>query len=148
VEVERTDPFEFYNDQGIGLVCRWWDKPAAYIDQNTGGYVLWLLRTYVIITPFQVDQFGNARGVGTAEFSDHTSFVKLLEGNQHHLMARCWNDRVDFYVDGRIVAQRTTSSFPYSGNQKVGSMAGLMFLSGDVNTPAWIDNLTLSWGIP
>lgn len=96
VDVERTDPFEFYNDQGIGLVCRWWDKPAAYIDQNTGGYVLWLLRTYVIVTPFQVDEFGHALSVGTAEWSDHSSFIKLLEGTKHTLKARCWNDRIDF----------------------------------------------------
>ena len=143
VDVERFD----YN-QGIGLVCRWLDQPATYSDQNTGGYVLGILKTYVIVTPFSVDEFGNAQGVGTAEFADHTSFIKLLEGNKHHLMARCWNDLVEFYIDGKLVSKHNTSDFAYVGNNKVGSMVGLMFLGREVGSTAWIDNLTFSWGIP
>lgn len=143
VDVERRD-----YDQGIGLVCRWLDQPSTYSGQNTGGYVLWLLQTYVIVTPFSVDEFGNVQSAGTAEFSDHTSYVQLLEGTRHHLMARCWNELVEFYVDGELVSRHSTSDFPYMGNEKTGSMAGLMFLSGGPGSTARMDNLTFSWGIP
>lgn len=142
VDVERRD-----YDQGFGLVCRWSDQASTYSGQNTGGYILWILKTYVIVTPYFVDEFGNAQSNGPAEFSDHTSYTKLLEGTQHHLMARCWNEQVEFYIDGRMVAKHNTSDFPYVGNRKVGSMAGLMFMSGGGGSQAQVDNLTLSWGL-
>lgn len=142
VETELRD----YN-QGIGLVCRWNNQPAAYSGQNTGGYVLWILRTYVIVTPFSVDEFGSAHSTGPAEFST-TAYAGLLEGDKHHLAARCWNDLIEFYLDGELVAQHHTADFPYVGNEKVGSMAGVMFLGSDAGSTAWIDNLTFSWGLP
>jgi hypothetical protein len=157
VDIERSDPYDSYSNHGFGLVCRWSDQPDSQSGLVSGGYVLWIYKEYVIVTPFSVDEFGNAKSNGPAEFSNGKSYVKLLEGNQHHLMARCWNDLVEFYVDGTQVAKYNTSSFPYTGNKKAGAMAGFMFLKGETaptelnrgyGSPVLIDNLTFSWGVP
>lgn len=148
MDVERTDWFEYYADQGFGLVCKWDDRTATRPGDTTGGYVLWVLRSIVFVTPYYVDEAGNAQNVGTCEFSDERHFIKLLEGTKHHLMARCWGDKVEFYIDEEQVANYKTTDFRGYGNIKTGSMVGLMFMSGEIGTPAMIDNLQISWNLP
>jgi len=147
IDVQRTDYFDYLDDQGFGLVCRWKDTPPTSYPNNSGGYVLWILKSIVIVTPYSVDEFGNAFGNGPVEFADDKNFIKLLEGTRHHLAARCWSDQIDFLVDGTLVASHKTSDFRGEGTKKDGTMVGLMFLSGEVGTPAWIDNLKISWGL-
>lgn len=148
VEVERTDPFDKLVDQGFGLVCKWDDQPATRMGDTTGGYVLWILKSIVIVTPYYVDGFGIARDMGAVENGDDKNYIQLLEGTTHNLKAICWEDKVEFYVDGQQVADYKTSDFRGYGNKKDGTMVGLMFMSGDVNSPAWIDNLKISWNLP
>ena len=148
VNVERSDWFEYYADQGFGLVCKWDDRPATRPGDTTGGYVFRILRSIVLVTPYSVDESGNIMSIDPVEFIDDRHYIQLLEGTTHHLMARCWGDKVDFYIDDELVASYKTTDFRGYGNNKNGSMVGLMFMSGEIGTPAQIDNLRISWNLP
>lgn len=142
VEVSLDVDARIDTGNGFGVICRW--------DENLGGYALWYAGggKYVITSPFSQENHGDIILYGASAEYATTEWASLLEGTRHHIVARCWGNMVQLYIDGYLVSSHDITAFPMARDRnKSGLMVGLMWMVGDpFGATATIDNLTISTG--
>jgi hypothetical protein len=126
---------------GVGIMCRW--------SESNGGYALWYINEYVVTSPFAIDEEGNPVYYGAeAEYATNEWQNLLFSSTEHHVVARCWGDLVELYIDGQRVSYHQVSGFPMERDRnKQGLMIGLMAVTNDQYGPVFsFDNLIVSTG--
>jgi len=126
---------------GVGIMCRW--------SESNGGYALWYINEYVVTSPFALDEEGNPIYYGAeAEYATNIWQDLLFTSTEHHVVARCWGDLVELYIDGQRVSYHQVSGFPMERDRnKQGLMIGLLAVTNDQYGPVFtFDNIILSTG--
>lgn len=126
---------------GVGIMCRW--------SETNGGYALWYINDYIVTSPFSIGVDGNPIYHGAEAEYATTEWQNLLrESSTHHVVARCWGDLVELFLDGQRVAYHQVSGFPMQRDQnKQGVMVGFWAITTDQYGPViTFDNLIISTG--